>query len=69
MTKNPPRIDPDNLLTPQQRAVMFQLSTGKNVGEVAAALGLALSTVKHHKYLARLKLGPEGYRRAVYRNG
>ena len=69
MTKNPPRIHPHDVLTPMERAVLFQASTGKTRSQIADALDMSFHTAKHHIQVIRSKLGPDGYRKAVYRNG
>lgn len=55
-------------LPPTQRAVLFQASTGKTNAEIAEALGMAVKTVKAHKYVARKVLGDAGFRKAIFRN-
>ena len=51
------RRDPRDLLTRQERAVSTAFAAGQSYREVAAALGLAPATVRHHLRSAYVKLG------------
>jgi DNA-binding CsgD family transcriptional regulator len=51
------RRDPRDLLTRQERAVSAAFAAGQSYREVAARLGLAPATVRHHLRSAYVKLG------------
>ena len=51
------RRDPRDLLTRQERAVAAAFAAGQSYREVAAGLGLAPATVRHHLRSAYMKLG------------
>lgn len=52
----------------KQQQVLDLTSQGKNLKEIAEELGMAMGTVKAHRYVARLKLGEDRYRKIVFRN-
>lgn len=55
-------------LSPRQQEVMQLTSQGKNLLEIAAALNMAVATVKAHRLTARKVLGESLYRKMVYLN-
>jgi len=55
-------------LSPRQQEVMLLTSEGMNLREIAAALDMAVATVKAHRLTARKVLGESLYRKMVFRN-
>lgn len=58
-----------SLLSPRQREVVHLRSCGLSRKEIGSRLGISEGAVKTHLTLARLKIGENAFRIAVYRNG
>ena len=58
-----------SLLSPRQREVLHLRSCGLSLKEIASRLDCSLGAVKFHIREAKLKIGENAFRIAVYRNG
>lgn len=56
-------------LTERERQVLDLCSRGHVNKEIARTIGLSIFTVKAHKRTIRMKIGTDGFKKAVFRNG
>ena len=61
-----PKIDP---LTERQREVLYLFSTGMTVEEIALDLCISRVMIRRIRDQIRARLGADGFRKAVFRNG